>query len=147
MGNNVSDTGKATAGFYAANVPTGTSALGILLLTSTVTDTILEAYTTIAAMLAAQTEATASGYARIILSSGITVSTAAHVITWTLSSNPAWAAIASGNTLTRLVIYYRPVTASADSACIPLATYDFAGITDGSSITAQINASGLATWT
>jgi len=149
MGNGVFDVGKSTAGFYGAKTLGSTDSLSIMLLTSTVTDTILGAYTTFAAILAAQTEATFTNYVRIQVTANNVVSIAAHVVTFDITVDPTWttAGGATNNNLTRFIIGYKPTSGSADSAIIPLGYYDFVGTTDGSNLTAQINALGLMSWT
>lgn len=60
--------------------------------------------------------------------------------------NQTWspAGGASNNDLTRLLIVYAPSgAAGADSGKIPLTFHDFVVTTDGSDLTAQINASGF----
>lgn len=146
MTNTVCDGGKATFGWYAANVPTGTSSIiTVLLTTCTETDSALAAHLTLATVLSASGTAEASfgGYSRFVTSSGVTVSIASHVVTFTIATNPNWPSAAGTQNLIKLLVCYRPATASADTAIIPLGQYDFVGVTDGSNLTAQVNASGL----
>lgn len=57
--------------------------------------------------------------------------------TWTSAGN------ATNNTLTKLIIAYDPSGADSDATTIPLTHHDFAVTTDGSDLTAQINAAGF----
>lgn len=51
---------------------------------------------------------------------------------------------AANNTLTKLIVCYDPNTAGGtDSEIIPLTHHDFSVTTDGSDITAQVNAAGF----
>lgn len=56
--------------------------------------------------------------------------------TWTTAGG------ATNNTLTKLVTAYEE--AAADASRIPMTHHDFAATTDGSDLTAQINAAGIA---
>ena len=150
MGNGVFDVGKSTAGFYGAKTLGSTDSLCIMLLTNTVTDTILGAFTTFQAIFTAGgVEASFTNYARIQVVANNVVSIASHVVTFDITVDPSWASAggAVNQTLTRLIIGYKPTSGSADTAIIPLGYYDFAGVTDGSNLTAQINALGLMSWT
>jgi len=53
-----------------------------------------------------------------------------------------WTALA-GNAISRLIICFRPDTASADTAIVPLTYHDFVVTPDGSDVTAQVAAAGF----
>jgi hypothetical protein len=142
----VCDGGKGTFAYYAANVPTGTSSISVALLLTTglESDTLLAAHLTFAAVFSAgNTECSAGAYARIQVTSGLSIAYAAHVVTLNLSSNPSWTALAGTQNLAKLLLGYKPTSGSADSAIVLLGQYDFVGTTDGSNVTAQVNGSGL----
>lgn len=149
-GNQVFDVAKATFGYYGT-LPTAqfaTCQLQIMLLkfnASFPADGTLQAATTFAAILALSNvaEATFTNYARISGALGNSVSIASHVVTFT-GSNQTWslAGGASNDVLQALILGFKPASGSADSAIIPLGFYGFAATTDGSNLTAQVNASG-----
>jgi hypothetical protein len=151
-GNGVFDVGKSTAGFYGAKTLGSTDSLSIMLLkfnASFPADGTLGAATTFAAILALSNvvEASFTNYARIQVTTGNSIVIASHVVTFDIPDQ-TWttAGGASNDTLQALIIGYKPTSGSADSAIIPLGYYGFAGTTDSSNLTAQINASGLMSW-
>jgi len=129
--------------------PLGTDALLLILLKSTglQADTTLRNYQTVAAMLASNTEADFTNYARKVISGGVTITTDTTNSKQTITfSNPTWAAAggAVNNTLGKLVVAYRPTSGSLDSACLPLTYHDFSATTTGSDLLGQVSGSGLA---
>lgn len=116
----------------------------ILLLKVNESESTLIDYDTVAAILAgSNTEADFTNYARKTgLTGTITVDDVNDRVdvdvddqTWSSAGG------ASNNTLTKLILAYEE--SAADSGRVPLAHLDFATTTDGSDITAQINASGI----
>jgi hypothetical protein len=93
---------------------------------------------------AGNTEATATGYARITGQSGdVTVDTINDRTDIDISTDPAWTPLGNGanNPITKLVVAYE--NAAADATRIPLTHHDFAITPDGSDVTAVLNAAGF----
>jgi len=108
-------------------------------------DDALQDYNDLAALLAGPSnEQTTMGrktLANVVVNkndSANTVSIDCDDVTWTA---------ATGNATGKLLVCYVPATGSADSAIIPLTLHDFNVTPDGTDITVQINAAGLATAT
>ncbi len=131
-------------GAVAEMVRDSGSALLILLLKVAEADATMKDYDTVAALLAGTPdEADFTNYAR---KTGITgtitvddtndrVDIDAPDQTWTSAGG------ASNNTLTDLVFAYQ--NAAADATRIPCTNHDFSVTTDGSDLSAQLNASGF----
>lgn len=152
-GNFVFDVGKSTAGFYGAKTLGSTDSLCIMLTLNNASypaDGTVQAVASFQALLALTNvaECTFTNYARIQVTTTNAVNIVSHVVTF-LIANQSWALAggATNNVIQALYIGYKPTSGSADSAIIPLGGYGFAGTTDGSTLTAQINASGLMSWT
>lgn len=149
MGNLVFNSGKATFGYYGT-LPASTDSLVIVLLKVVESDATLQARLTLSAVLTTgggtvNVECNATNYARISDSAGdVTVTITSGVVTLTMA-NQTWALLggATNNSIVKLLVCYSPASGSADTAIIPLGLYDFVGTTDGSNVTAQVNASGL----
>ena len=131
-------------GAVAEMVRDSGSALLILLLKTAEADATMKDYDTVAALLAGTPdEADFTNYARKTGITGtITVDDTNDRVdidipdqTWTAAGG------ASNNTLTDLVVAYE--NAAADATRIPCTNHDFAVTTDGSDLTAQVNASGF----
>lgn len=131
-------------GAVAEKFRDGSGAGLILLLKVNETVSAMIDRATVAALLAASnTEADFTNYARKTgLTGTITVDNTNDRVdvdiddqTWTSAGG------ASNNTLTKLIVAYQE--SAADSGRIPLTHHDFALTTDGSDITAQVNASGF----
>lgn len=152
MADGVFNIAKGEVKAYAklAIAASGGAALGVLLTKSAglVADGTLADYDDIAAVLAGATdEADFTNYARKIVSGGTITNTVDDTndrldtdmpdLTWTAAGG------ATNNTLGKLIVYFRPATASADNACIPLTHHDFAETTTGSDIVAQIATAGF----
>ncbi len=117
----------------------------ILLLKVSEADDTLNNHDTISALLAgANTEANFTNYARKTGITGtITVDDTNNRVDLDIPDQ-TWSSAGGGtnNTLTDLIFAYEE--AAADASRIPLSCHDFAATTDGSNLTAQINASGIA---
>ena len=117
----------------------------ILLLKVNEAESALKDHDTVAAILAAaNTECDFTNYARKTGITGtITVDDTNDRVDVDIPDQ-TWAAAggAPNNTLTKLIVAYEE--AAADATRIPIAGLDFAPTTDGSDITAQINAAGIA---
>lgn len=117
----------------------------ILLLKVSEADDTLNNYDTVSDMLAgSNTEANFTNYARKTGITGtITVDDTNNRVDLDIPDQ-TWSSAGGGtnNTLTDLIFAYEE--AAADASRIPLSCHDFAATTDGSNLTAQINASGIA---
>lgn len=131
-------------GAVAEKIRDSAAACLIMLLKVNETEATFRDRDDIAAILAnGSTEADFTNYARKTgLTGTITVDDTNDRVdvdiadqTWTAAGG------ASNNTLTKLVVAYQE--AAADATRIPLTHHDFAVTTDGSDLTAQINASGF----
>ena len=117
----------------------------VLLLKAAEADDTLNNYDELDALIAAagNTEADFTNYARKTAITGtITVDDTNNRVdidipdqTWTAAGG------ASNNTLTDLIVAYE--NAAADATRIPCTCHDFAVTTDGSDLTAQVNAAGF----
>jgi len=132
-------------GAFVEKVRDGATALGLLLLKVVEADDTLNNYDTLALLLAgANTECDFTNYARKTGITGtITVDDTNNRVdvdipdqTWTSAGG------AGNNTIVKLVTYYEE--SAADSGRVPISYHDFSATTDGSDLTAQVNASGLA---
>jgi hypothetical protein len=129
-----------------------TSALVVVLLKANESEAALADHDDLAALIAAagNTEADFTNYARKVLTDAELAALPAPDDandrfdidlpdqTWTAAGG------ATNNTLTKLVVCYDPDSgAGTDSEIVPLTHHDFALTTDGSDVTAQINAAGF----
>lgn len=139
------DVGRGTFAYYGT-LPGAGSSLCLVALQANEADGTLQTRTTLAALLAASgnTEANFTNYGRIFVTTGVTVTIASHVTTLTCP-NQTWANAggATNNTLTKIIVCYKPSSGAADSAIIPLGQFDFSAVTDTSNLTAQVNVNGL----
>lgn len=135
---------------YYATLPAANDAFIIVLLKSAglEADTALRDYTDLASLLAATNdECTFTNYARKTVTS-VTVTTDntndrkdidIADQTWTAAGG------ASNDTIGALLVCYDPdTTTGTDSTIVPLMKFDFSATTNGTDLTAQINAVGLA---
>lgn len=131
-------------GAAAEKIRDSASAVLILLLKANEAEATLRDRDDVAAILAnGSTEADFTNYARKTgLTGTITVDDTNDRVdvdvadqTWTSAGG------ASNNTLTKLIVAYQE--SAADSGRVPLTHHDFAVTTDGSDLTAQINAAGF----
>lgn len=114
--------------------------------TAQVTDDVMMDYTTLAAIKAAQTEATFTAYARKPL---VNVTLAVDNVNNRRTADAddlAWTAAggATNNTLGRIVFCYDPDTTAAahDATILPLTFYPYSTTTDGTTRNVQINSVG-----
>lgn len=144
MADGVFNIAKGKVAEYAQRVvdndPTN-SALIVVLAEGAATDATIKDYDTLSALLgdAGVTEASASGYARkVVTTASITPDDTNDRLDVDIADQ-TWAAVASGNTITRLFICYdNDTTAGTDANIVPLTYHDFSVVTDGSDITATI---------
>lgn len=144
----------ASAGRFVqqASLATGSDAVLVILLKSSglQVDTTLRDYTTLSTLLASNTEATFTNYARKVLTSGLTIT---PNFTTNVNSiavgNQTWFAAggASNDVLGKLITAYRPLSSSPDSACVPMTAYDFTATTTGSDLIGQFASGVYATAT
>ncbi|MFI6886771.1 hypothetical protein [Streptosporangium canum] len=126
-----------------------TAALVIVALSATnlETDAVLRDKDTLADWLSGTTdEVTNAGYARKVLLAADLAALAPDDINDRMDidiPDQTWTNVAAGSNWAKLVICYRPATASPDSAIIPLTAHDFAITPDGSNIVAQIDPTGF----
>lgn len=133
-------------GAFVEKIRDGASNVLVLLLKANETEADLVDHDDLAALLAAagNTEADATNYAR---KTGITGTITVDDVNDRVDADipdQTWTSLggASNNTLTKLIVAYEE--SAADSGRIPLTHHDFSVTTDGSDVTAQINASGFA---
>jgi hypothetical protein len=105
-------------------------------------DGTLKQHPTLAAVLAANTEANFTNYSRKVLSAAditVTFNTGTSVAAMDITDQ-TWNAAggAVNNTLGALLVCYRPNSGSADSAILPLTKHDYAGSTTGQDLRAGI---------
>lgn len=150
MATTMMDVGRGTfASLGGTGALTGTASLLVVMfrLTESPNGT-LQTRATLAAVLAGalSTESAFTNYARINVTTGVAVSIASHITTLTMPSQTiANAGGVTNEAITSLMVCYKPSSGATDAQCIPLATYDFVITTDGSNLTATVNASGLIT--
>lgn len=144
MADLVTNIGKGKFLYYAG-LPGSNDGLVAVVLEATglEADDALQDYDTLSALLAgASNEQTTMGrkpLASVVVAVNDTANTAnvdAADVTWTA---------ATGNATGKLVVCYDPdIGTGTDADLIPLTLHDFAVTPDGTDITAQINAAGLA---
>lgn len=130
-------------GAAAEKVRDDATKLGILLIKTAESDAAMKDRATLTAVLSGSTEADFTNYARKTgLTGTLTVDNTNDRVdldvgdqTWTSAGG------ASNNTLAKLIVFYED--AAADGTRIPLTAHDFVVTTDGSDLTAQINAAGF----
>lgn len=129
-----------------------TAALVVVLLASTglVSDATMKTYASLSAVLAgASDEATNTGYARKVmvaadLATLPTPDTTNHW--WRITfPNQTWSSVANDGTgvIGKLLVCYRPATASADTAIVPVTAHDFSVTPTGGNIVTAVNANGF----
>lgn len=131
---------------YYATLPGGSDQLTVVLLQTAQGDDTLNNHATLAAIkAAANTEATFDNYARkATVGTQVNPDNTANLVdadfddvTWTDAGGT------TDNTLVKLLICYDPDGLDNDASMIPLTHHDFSVTTDGSSITAQVAATGF----
>ncbi len=137
---------------FADNAAGGVAnaAFVIVLLKAAEADAVLRDYDDLAALLGAvgNTEADFTNYARKTVSGADITVTVDDVNDLVDIDIPDQTWLAAGgtvnNTLVKLLVCYdADTTAGTDANIIPISAHDFAVTTDGSALTAQINAGGL----
>lgn len=136
---------------YYAGLPATNDALIVVLLKATglEADGTLVDHDDLAALLAAANdEADATNYARKTVTASVTVTVddTNNRVDIDLPDQ-VWTNLggATNNSIAKLLVCYDPdTTGGTDSSIIPLTHHDFAVTTDGSTVTAQINAAGFA---
>lgn len=144
MANLVTNIGKGRFVYYAG-LPAATDSLIAVVLEATglESDDLLQDYDDLAALIAgASNEQTTMGRKTL---TGVTVNVNDTANTASIDCDDITWTAATGNATGKLVVCYSPATGSADSAIIPLTLHDFSVTPDGTDITVQINAAGLAT--
>ena len=129
-------------GAFVEKIRDGATNLGVLLLTVSDTDDVMNNADTVADLLAGTpNEATDGSYARKTgLTGTITVDDTNNRVDVDLPDQ-TWTALA-GSAILDLVVFYQE--SAADSGRIPLTLHDFAVTPDGSDVTAVFNAAGFA---
>jgi len=132
-------------GAAAEKIRDSGTVVGILLLKANETEADLIDHDNLSVLLGAagNTEADATNYARKTgLTGTITVDDTNNRVDIDVPDQ-TWTALggALDNTLTKLVVFYEE--SAADTGRVPLTHHDFALTTDGSDVTAVINASGF----
>lgn len=131
---------------YYATLPAASDQLTVVLLQTAQADDTLNNHATLSAiLLAANTEATFDNYARkpaagVVVTPNNTsnlVDADFNDVTWTDAGG------VTPNTLVKLIVCYDPDGTDTDTSMIPLTHHDFSVTTDGSSITAQVAATGF----
>lgn len=146
MANLVTNVGKGRFVYYATLPAASDSLIAVVLEAAGLeSDDALQDYNDLAALLAGPSnEQTTMGrktLANVVVNkndSANTVSIDCDDVTWTA---------ATGNATGKLLVCYVPATGAADNTIIPLTLHDFNVTPDGTDITVQINAAGLATAT
>jgi hypothetical protein len=146
MANVVTNIGKGRFAYYATLPATNDALIAVVLeATGLESDDALQDYDNLSLLLAgASNEQTTMGRKTLtsVTSTQNDVANTASIdcadVTWTA---------ATGNATGKLVVCYNPDTTAGanDTAVIPLTMHDFAVSPDGTDITVQIDAAGLAT--
>lgn len=130
-------------GAAAEKVRDGSAVLGVMLIKTVESDAALKDRTTLADILAGNTEANFTNYARKTgLTATLTVDQGNDRVDVSIP-NQTWAAAGGGtnNTLAKLVVYYEE--AAADATRIPLTAHDFVATTDGNDLQTNFAAAGF----
>jgi hypothetical protein len=129
---------------YYAGLPAATDSLIAVPLEAAglPSDDVLQDYDTLADLLAgAANEQTTLGRQTL---TGVVVSVNDTANTAAFDANDiSWTA-ATGAAVGKLVICYKPDTASPDSAIVPLTYHDFVVTPDGTDIVARVHADGIS---
>jgi len=144
MADLVTNIGKGRFVYYATLPATNDALVAVVLeATGLEADEALQDHDTLAALLAgASNEQTVMGR-KVLTGVTATINDATNTAAVD-AADVTWTA-AAGNPTGKLVICYDPdTTGGTDADLIPLTVHDFAVTPDGTDITAQINAAGLA---
>ena len=116
--------------------------LGVLLLTAAESDGLMRDRLTIADLLTGSTEATFTNYTRQVYTATITMDLSANRTSIDIQ-NPTWVTAGGSvnNPLVKLVTYFDD--AGGDSFRTPITAHDFVGITNGSTIVAELYPDGF----
>lgn len=125
------------------SLPLGTDGILVIPLQSTglPTDTVLRNSTNLGAIFTAGgLEATFTNYGarRVLTAPDITITTNTSTFLVNVAfATQNWAAAggAVNNTISKIVIAYRPTSGTADSGCLVLATQDYSATTTGGALT------------
>ena len=143
MANLVTNVGKGRFVYYASLPAADDSLIAVVLEASGLeADEALQDHDDLAALIAGSSnEQTTMGRKTL---SGVTVNVNDATNTASIDCDDITWTAATGNATGKLVVCYKPTAASADSAVIPLTLHDFSVTPDGTDITVQIDAAGLA---
>lgn len=146
MGNGVFNIAKGKVAYYATLPGTNDALIVVLLKTVPDADATLVDYDTLSAVLASNTEADFTNYARkTVTSVTVTVDDTNDRADLDIADQ-TWnsAGGATNNTTAKLIIGYDPdTTGGTDADIIPLTHHDFVVTTDGSDVVAEISSSGF----
>ena len=153
MADGVFNVSKGKGNEYVARVAgndPANSALVLIILKTAEADATLEDYDTLSALLAgSNTEADFTNYARKTLTDAdLTAPSPDDTNNRQDADFPdqTWASAggASNNTTAKLIVCYDPDTTSGtDADLIPITHHDFVGTTNGTDVTAEVNAAGF----
>ncbi|WP_433235491.1 hypothetical protein ACQPYK_25430 [Streptosporangium sp. CA-135522] len=133
-------------------VKTGDPATSTLLLVALAaanieTDAVLKDRDTLADVLAGTTdEATNTGYTRKVLAAADLNALTPDDVNDRIDldiPDQTWTNVQVGSNWSKILVCYRPATASPDSAIIPLTSHDFPIQPDGSNVVVQIDPAGF----
>lgn len=146
MANKVTNIGKGRFVFYAGLTGGANDALVAVVLEASglEADDALQDYDTLSALLAgASNEQTTMGRKTL---AGVAVNVNDTTNVASIDCNDITWTAATGSATGKLVVCYDPdTTGGTDADLIPLTLHDFAVTPDGTDITVQIDAAGLAT--
>lgn len=146
MSNGVFNIAKGKVAYYATLPGTNDALIVVLLKTVPDADATLVDYDTLSAVLASNTEADFTNYARkTVMSVTVTVDDTNDRADLDIADQ-TWnsAGGATNNTTAKLIIGYDPdTTGGTDADIIPLTHHDFVVTTDGSDVVAEISSSGF----
>jgi hypothetical protein len=131
------------AAAYLATLPAAADSIIVVPIETTgiVADATMQDYTTLSALLAgASNEQTTMGR-KTATNVTVTVDQTNDRVDVDMD-DITWSA-ATGNPISALVVCYKPDTASADTAIVPLTKHDFAATPDGTDLSAQVASGGF----
>lgn len=142
MANGVFNIARGKIAYYGG-LPAANDGIVIVVLEATEADDTLNNYDDLSTLLAAagNTEATATNYARKVLTSGITVTVddTGNDVQVIVDSDQTWTSV-TGNAFTDLLVCYDPDTTTGnDTTIIPLTYHDFVVTPNGGDITANFD--------
>lgn len=146
MANGIFNIARGKIAYYGGLPAASDALVFVLLKTVPDADATLADHDTLAAVLASNTEADFTNYARKSITSVTVTVDDVNDRTDVDVADQTWnsAGGTTDNTLVKLVVGYDPDTAGGtDADIIPLTHHDFAVTTDGSDVVAQISSSGF----